>query len=67
MGIPRDCSRRPDSRTLVISDHAELQDISFTKGAGAAGDGTSQLHIPQPGEEIPDVALVNQNGAAHSI
>ena len=47
---------------LVISDHAELQDISFTKGAGAAGDGTSQLHIPQPGEEIPDVALVNQNG-----
>lgn len=48
--------------TLVLSDHAELQDISFTKGAGAAGDGTSQLHIPQPSEEIPDVTLINQNG-----
>ncbi len=48
--------------TLVLSDHAELQDISFTKGTGAAGDGTSQLHIPQAGEEVPDVALVNQNG-----
>jgi protein SCO1/2 len=47
---------------LVISDHAELQDISFTKGDGAAGGGTSPLHIPQPGEEIPDVALVNQDG-----
>ncbi len=48
--------------TLVLSDHAELQDISFTKGSGAAGDGTSTLHIPQPGEEVPDVTLVNQNG-----
>ncbi len=48
--------------TLVLSDHAELQDISFTKGAGAASDGISPLHIPQPGDAIPDVALVNQNG-----
>ena len=48
--------------TVVISDHAELQDISFSKGAGAQGDGTSPLHIPQPGEEIPDVVLINQNG-----
>lgn len=48
--------------TLVLSDHAELQDISFTKGTGAAEDGASQLHIPKPGEEVPDVTLVNQNG-----
>jgi len=48
--------------TLVLSDHAELQDISFTKGAGAAGDSTSPLHIPQPGDEVPDITLVNQNG-----
>lgn len=48
--------------TLVLSDHADLQDISFTKGNGAAGDGTSQLHIPQPGEDVPDVTLINQNG-----
>jgi protein SCO1 len=50
--------------TLVISDHAELQDISFTKGTGDAGDGTSQLHIPQPGEEVPDFTLTNQDGQA---
>lgn len=48
--------------TLVVSDHAELQDISFTKGSDAAGDGTSQLHIPQPGEEVPDFTLTNQSG-----
>ena len=47
--------------TLVITDHSELENISFTKGIGA-GDGTSPLHIPQPGEEVPDVALTNQNG-----
>ena len=48
--------------TLVISDHAELENISFTKGIDAAGDGTSPLHVPQPGEEVPDVVLSNQNG-----
>lgn len=48
--------------TLVLGEHAELQDISFSKGAAGAGDGTSQLHIPQPGEAVPDVMLVNQNG-----
>ena len=48
--------------TLVLGDHAELQDISFSKGSDTAGDGTSQLHIPQPGEEVPDFTLTNQNG-----
>lgn len=48
--------------TLTLGEHAELQDISFTKGPGATGDGTSSLHVPQPGEEVPDVTLVNQNG-----
>ena len=49
--------------TLVLSDHAELQDISFTKHSDTAGDGTSQLHIPEPGEAVPDFSLVNQSGA----
>jgi protein SCO1/2 len=49
--------------TLLLSDHAELQDISFTKQNDNAGDGTSQLHLPQPGEDVPDFSLVNQNGA----
>jgi protein SCO1/2 len=48
--------------TLVLSDHAELQDISFTKHSDTPGDGTSQLHIPQPGDEVPDFTLMNQNG-----
>ena len=47
--------------TVAITDHAELQDISFTKGNGA-GDGTSLLHIPQPGDDVPDFVLTNQNG-----
>ncbi len=50
--------------TLVITDHAELQDINFSKGSDGAGDGTSQMHLPQPGEAVPDFKLTNQNGAA---
>ena len=50
--------------TLVLGDHAELQDISFTKASPSAGDGTSAAHIPQPGESVPNVTLVNQNGKA---
>ncbi len=50
--------------TLVLSDHAELQDVTFTKGSDTPSDGTSALRIPQPGDEVPDFALVNQNGKA---
>jgi len=53
--------------TLVVTDRAELQDISFTKGSDSAGDGTSQLHIPQPGEAVPDITLINQNGRTISL
>jgi protein SCO1/2 len=48
--------------TLVLGSRAELQDISFTKGSGSQSDGTSGLHIPEPGDEVPDLTLVNQNG-----
>ncbi len=48
--------------TLVLGKDAELQDISFSKGADSAGDGTSQLHVPQVGDVVPNVTLVNQNG-----
>jgi len=48
--------------TLVLDNHAELHDISFTKHSDTEGDGTSQLHVPQPGDDVPDVALVNQDG-----
>ena len=48
--------------TLVMTDRAELQDISFTKGSDTASDGTSNLRIPEPGDDVPDFALVNQSG-----
>jgi protein SCO1/2 len=48
--------------TLVLGDHAELDDVTFTEAAPAAGDGTSQMRLPEPGDEVPDFVLVNQNG-----
>jgi protein SCO1/2 len=48
--------------TLVMTDHAELQDISFTKGSDTGSDGTSNVRIPEVGENVPDFTLVNQSG-----
>jgi protein SCO1 len=48
--------------TLVISDHAELKDISFTKARDTESDGTSSLRIPEPGDAVPDFTFVNQFG-----
>jgi len=48
--------------TLVMTDHAELQDISFTKASPATGDGTSSLRIPEPGDAVPNFVFVNQSG-----
>ena len=47
---------------LVMTDHAELQDISFSQGSDSAGDGTSKLRIPEPGDVVPDFTFVNQSG-----
>ena len=48
--------------TLVMTDHAELQDISFTKASDAGSDGTSNLRVPEPGDDVPNFTLVNQFG-----
>lgn len=48
--------------TLVLDKHAELQDISFSKVSDSSVDGTSQLHLPEPGQQVPDFALINQDG-----
>ena len=48
--------------TLVMTDHAELQDISFTKASDTGSDGTTNLRIPEPGDDVPDFTLVNQSG-----
>jgi protein SCO1 len=50
--------------TLVMTDRAELQDISFTKGSETGSDGTSNLRIPEMGDDVPDFVLVNQSGKA---
>jgi protein SCO1/2 len=49
--------------TLVLGDRAELEDISFSRGTDNSGDGTSKMRIPQPGDEVPDFMLTNQDGA----
>ena len=47
-----------------MTDHAELQDISFTQGNDTGGDGTSNLTHPGIGDDVPDFTLVNQMGKA---
>jgi protein SCO1/2 len=48
--------------TLVLTDRAQLEDISFTRQAPETSDGTSDVRIPKPGDEVPDFTLVNQSG-----
>ena len=48
--------------TLVLADHAELQDISFTRHDETAQDGATSLRIPHSGDQVPDFALINQDG-----
>ncbi len=48
--------------TLMLSDHAELQDVSFTRLETEESGGPSAPRIPQPGDEVPDFTLVNQSG-----
>jgi protein SCO1/2 len=47
---------------LVMTNHAELQDISFTKGSDTGSDGTSNVRIPEVGDDVPNFTLVNQSG-----
>jgi protein SCO1/2 len=48
---------------VVAPDGAYLENIVVTKkGAGSQGPPATQLHQPQPGEPVPDFALINQDG-----
>jgi protein SCO1 len=48
---------------VVASDGAYLENIVVTKkGTGSKAPPATQLHEPQPGEAVPDFALVNQDG-----
>jgi protein SCO1 len=53
--------------TLVLGNDAELEDVSFSKVSNSSVDGTSQLHIPQPGDDVPDITVINQNGNSISL
>ncbi len=53
--------------TLVLGNDAELEDVSFSKVSNSSVDATSQLHIPQPGDDVPDITLINQNGDRISL
>jgi protein SCO1/2 len=48
--------------TLVLGEHAELRDVSFTKADSVEAAGASNLRIPQPGDSLPEVTLVDQDG-----
>jgi protein SCO1/2 len=49
--------------TLVVSDDAWLEDISVTQARATADlSSTSPMHLPQKGEEVPDLHFVNQEG-----
>jgi protein SCO1 len=50
--------------TLVMTEHAELTDISFTKSSQTESDGTSQTHEPEAGDTVPDYTFLNQFGKA---
>ena len=49
--------------TLVIGDDPYLENISVTQARSAADiSSTSPMHLPQKGEEVPDLRFVNQDG-----
>lgn len=48
---------------VVAPDGAYLENIVVTKkGAGGKTPPSTQFHQPQPGEPVPDFALINQDG-----
>jgi protein SCO1/2 len=53
--------------TPVLGNDAELEDVSFSKVSNNSVDGSSQLHIPQPVDDVPDITLINQSGNRISL
>ncbi len=51
--------------TLAVADDTHLENISVTEARGAADlSTTSPMHLPQKGEEVPDLHFVDQDGRA---
>jgi len=48
---------------IVVTDtDSYLENIVVTKKATAPANTTGPTHLPQPGEKVPDFALINQDG-----
>jgi protein SCO1/2 len=52
---------------VVDSDKYWLENVKVTAHSDPAGKPTASVHIPQPGDEVPDFKLVNQNGKNISL
>lgn len=51
--------------TLVVAGDAYLENVSVTEARGTADlSTTSPTHLPQRGEEVPDLHFLNQEGRA---
>ncbi len=51
--------------TLVVADEVHLENISITEARGTADlSSTSPVHLPQRGEDVPDLHFVDQEGRA---
>lgn len=48
--------------TLVMTERAELSEISFTRSIQTESDDTSNAHMPEAGEAVPDFTFLNQSG-----
>jgi len=49
--------------TLVVNaDGSYITEVSINSGAPAAVSSTTQAHLPQTGEAVPDFSFVDQNG-----
>ena len=48
---------------IVVTDNdTYLENIVVTKKGTGSANLTGPTHLPQPGEKVPDFALVNQDG-----
>jgi protein SCO1/2 len=54
--------------TLVVNDEGELEGVSINKDRSKSdASSTSPVHMPSPGEAVPDFRFVNQDGRKTSI
>jgi protein SCO1 len=55
------------AEVVVDGEKYWLENVNVTGHSVPADKPTSSLHIPEPGDEVPDFKLVNQNGKSVSL